>query len=345
MPRDSSRKKKARREQASTGDSYMRARRQLDADGGAAGAPAGSQERLLSLLGLGQSGGVPDVTTAWSEQLSAGRNAHLRVPVGLQVDGSPVWLDLADSFSGGNGPHGLMVGTTGSGKSTVLQSVLFALCVQNSPEVLQLRLISAKDESTFGDFTDYAHVSVIPDGSDYTSVLSALVADRNAALRAAAELSDESDGQGLQEARSVEQRAGEWSSGGVSPLPVTVVVISDFTELARRDDGLISVVESLTRKGRSLGVHVLIASQVLDPIDAGRIAVNASYRVALGGDRLRSEWLTGSDTAELPGARGSGLFVSSPGADPVAFQGFMVSRDLVRDVGHQVAAVGHSSES
>lgn len=77
----------------------------------------------------------------------------LRVPLGLRDGGTPLWLGLKEEGDGGNGPHGLLAGTTGSGKSTALQSIVFSLCAQYSPELVQVMLIYTKDRSSFDDFT------------------------------------------------------------------------------------------------------------------------------------------------------------------------------------------------
>lgn len=365
----------------------MRARRQLDDAGKDGALPAASQQRLLSLLGLRQ-GGVPDVTTLWARPLPAETNAHLRAPVGLQADGAPVWLDLRDGFSGGDGPHGLLLGTTGTGKSTVLQTLLFGLCAQNSPEFLQVLLISGKGEAAFTNFVDYPQVATVADGSDYKEVLSALVADRAEALRRVDALSDEDwiadgvddlaaddadSGSGSEEVDTAVEEESPTNAdaedldegfdvdsvrafphpgtighyhyvrervvdGALPPLPFTLLVLNEFRELSHQDPGLVSAVESVMRQGRSLGIHVLIAGQVLDPVTAVRISNHATYRITMGFDRMG-----GSDAARVPATQGNGHYVSSPGAEPVAFQGFTVSPELVRDVGRRVALVPDES--
>jgi DNA segregation ATPase FtsK/SpoIIIE and related proteins len=109
----------------------------------------------------------------------------LRIPLGLQSDGTPVWLDLKDEADGGNGPHGLLVGATGTGKSISLKALAFALCAQHSPELLQLVLLDGKDDGAFHDFAAYPHTAVIPAGTDYKAALLDLIDHRAEALRAA----------------------------------------------------------------------------------------------------------------------------------------------------------------
>lgn len=180
MSSESSRKKKIRRRQESTGESYLRARRALEHSGDTAedtpswrgipmGLAPGSEGQLRELLGLGRSG-VPDVTETWKQrELPAGSGASvnfgpfLRVPIGLRANGSAVWLDLKDEAVDEDGPHSTVVGASGSGKSEMLRAMVFALCVQHSPEVLKLVLVHY--ESTFTDFASYPHVSALLEGA------------------------------------------------------------------------------------------------------------------------------------------------------------------------------------
>lgn len=127
-------------------------------------------------------------------------------------------------------------------------------------------------------------------------------------------------------------RAGATSGGGLPPLPFTVVVINEFMSWVTESAVLTYAVESLMRVAHLLGIHVLVVSHALDPIFEKRTGPHFAYRIAMGADRFRSS-LTGSDAVELPAAPGSGLYLPSPGPEPIAFRGFKVSRDLVRNVG------------
>jgi S-DNA-T family DNA segregation ATPase FtsK/SpoIIIE len=329
-------KGKARRQQKETGVSYMRALREVDNDSGAGiGVVPESADtaRMLSLLELDTTG-TPDVRALWGKNdLPVGtdepddRGPLLRIPLGLQAGGSPVWLDLKARDTGGDGPHGLLVGTTGSGKSTALQAMAFALCAQHSPDQLQLVYIGAKDKSGFADFADYPQVRVIPSGTDYKATLLELIAARTEDLRAARAIGPDKATGGVEQ-----QGAG---------LPAaTVVVIDELTPQAYPDPDFAAALGALMSEGRSLGFHVLVASQVLSPVYSASIAQHVSARIALRTTTAeQSRDLIGNDDAyHLPMSAGLGLFCPSPGADPIPFRGFQVSRDLIRSVGRQLAA-------
>lgn len=131
-------KKKARRQQIANGVSYTRARREVDgAHHAQGGAKAGT---LVSALGIENPDSL-DVEALWEPRrrpTGATRQMLLRTPLGLTPEGNPIWLDLKDAPHGGHGPHGVMIGMTGSGKSTALQTMVLGLCALHSPEVLQV---------------------------------------------------------------------------------------------------------------------------------------------------------------------------------------------------------------
>lgn len=269
--------------------------------------------KLLSLLGL-DAADPPDVTALWAQ-----RDALRRIPLGLQAGGSPVWLDLDDGIAGGNGPHGLLAGAAGAGKSTVLQSMLFALCALHSPDQLQLMLLTSKGQSVFDDFAGYPHVVDIPAGGDHKRILLDLLAGR-----------------------------AERGAGGALTEPSLVVVVDDLPlyDNLDADIGFTATLCSLMRicssmqHGRKLGLHVLVGAQTLPPAFSMQLTAQTDYRIAMRtATAEESRQLIGSAGAcELPPSAGIGLFCPSQSADPVPFRAFQIPRDLVRDVGRQLAS-------
>lgn len=269
---------------------------------------ATAARRLLSVLGLDADDGIPDVTTLWSQQDALGR-----IPIGLQAGGSPVWLDLNDHHAGGNGPHGVLVGTDGSGKSVALQSMVFALCAQHSPEQLQVMCLSPRERSVRDDFVDYPHMVDIPAGTDHSSILLSLLAER-----------------------------GERGTGKAGAEPALVVVVDDLGLYDDRESSLsvAATLYSLMRYGRRLGVHVLASMEELSRRSTMQVVSQADYRIVQRtATSEESRQLIGSSrAAELFLYAGLGLFCTSPSADPVYFRAFQVPPDLIRDVGRQLAS-------
>lgn len=122
--------------------------------GSGRGRPQGG---LPDLLGLGDVRRL-DPATAWQPRPP---HEHLRVPIGLGDDGGAVHLDLKESAQHGMGPHGLLVGATGSGKSELLRTLVLGLATTHSPEQLNLVLVDFKGGATFAGLSALPHVSAL----------------------------------------------------------------------------------------------------------------------------------------------------------------------------------------
>src|SRR5690606_32462149 len=85
----------------------------------------------------------------------------LRVMFGGQSDGTPIELDLKESAQDGMGPHGALIGATGSGKSELLRSLVLALAVTHPPNSLNFALIDFKGGATFTRLDRLPHTSAV----------------------------------------------------------------------------------------------------------------------------------------------------------------------------------------
>lgn len=83
------------------------------------------------------------------------------VPIAVSADGLPVELDIKDSAQGGTGPHGMLVGATGSGKSERLHTLVLAFALTNSSETLNFTLVNYKGGATFLGLDQMPHMSVV----------------------------------------------------------------------------------------------------------------------------------------------------------------------------------------
>ncbi|MEV0823092.1 type VII secretion protein EccCa [Nonomuraea rubra] len=203
---------------------------------------------------------------------------RLRVPIGLGADGRPVELDIKEAAQGGMGPHGLVVGATGSGKSELLRTLVLALAITHSSEVLNFVLVDFKGGATFLGLDALPHVSaVITNLADELPLVDRMhdalhgeLVRRQELLRAAGNHASLRD---YEQAR--EQGAG------LEPLPTLFIVLDEFSELLSAKPEFIELFVMIGRLGRSLGVHLLLASQRLE---AGRLRgldTHLSYRIGL----------------------------------------------------------------
>ena len=219
--------------------------------------------RLLDVLGVD-----PDrpeqVADAWRR---SGRSP--RGVVGVSADG-PFAIDLRR-----DGPHGLVAGTTGSGKSEFLQTLVASLAVVNRPEAMQFVLVDYKGASAFADCAELPHTVGMVTNLDAAETRRALEA-LDAELRRREEM--------LREMRVPDADAAwEADPGGAAArrLGRLVIVIDEFAELSSELPDFVSGLVRIARVGRSLGVHLILATQRPAGVVTGEIRANTGLRVAL----------------------------------------------------------------
>ncbi|MEO3927579.1 type VII secretion protein EccCa [Micromonosporaceae bacterium B7E4] len=261
-----------------------------------------AEHGLAELLGLGDPYEY-DAALGWAPRPHRER---LRVPIGIGPDGAKVELDLKESAQDGMGPHGLLIGATGSGKSELLRTLVLALAVQNSPETLNFVLIDFKGGATFATLDRLPHTSaVITNLADELPLVDRMTDAINGELIRRQELLRRSG-------NYVSQRDYERArAAGVplAPLPTLVVVCDEFSELLSAKPDFIDMFVQIGRLGRSLGVHLLLASQRLEEGRLRGLDTHLSYRVGLRTfSPVESRTVLGvNDAYELPRAPGHGF--------------------------------------
>ena len=237
---------------------------------------------------------------------------RLRVPIGVGEGGATVHLDIKESAQQGMGPHGLVIGATGSGKSEFLRTLVLGLAMTHSPEQLNLVLVDFKGGATFAGMSEMPHVSAMITNlaQELTLVdrmqdaLSGEMIRRQELLREAGNFASVRD---YEKARA----AGE----DLDPLPSLFIVVDEFSEMLSAKPEFIDLFVAIGRLGRSLGLHLLLASQRLEEGRLRGLESHLSYRVGLrtfSAGESRSV-LGVPDAYELPPIPGLGL----PQARPV----------------------------
>ncbi|SON58747.1 ESX secretion system protein EccC [Mycobacterium simulans] len=274
------------------------------------------------LLGIGEVAGL-DATTLWRRQSHGDR---LCAPIGATLDGAAVELDIKEPAEGGMGPHGLCVGATGSGKSELLRTVALGMMVRNSPEVLNLLLVDFKGGATFLALGRAPHVAaVLPNLADEAPLVSrmreALAGEMNRRqqlLRTA--------GNFVSIAAYEQARRG---GARLIALPTLFVIVDEFSELHSQHPDFAETFVAIGRLGRSLGMHLLLASQRLDEGRLRGLEAHLSYRVCLKTlSASDSRTVLGTlDAYELPNTPGAG-FLRTPTGELTRFQAALVSGPL-----------------
>lgn len=268
--------------------------------------PDGAQ--LTELLGIDIH--RVDLTTSWAPRPP---RDHLRVPIGTGDDGATVSLDLKESSQHGMGPHGLVIGATGSGKSELLRTLVLGLALTHSPEELNLVLVDFKGGATFAGMARLPHVSaVITNLADELTLvdrmqdaLSGEMTRRQELLRASGNHASRHD---------YERARTTGGSAHLAPLPSLLVVCDEFSELLSAKPELVDLFVAIGRLGRSLGIHLLLASQRLEEGRLRGLESHLSYRIGLRTfSSAESRSVIGvGDAYELPAVPGLGFLRPDP---------------------------------
>ncbi|MFI9380114.1 type VII secretion protein EccCa [Kutzneria sp. NPDC052558] len=263
--------------------------------------PLESNFDLTALLGIRDARGF-DVQTQWRPRRN--QKARLTVPVGVTESGEVVELDIKESAQGGMGPHGVLIGATGSGKSEFLRTLVIGLAATHSSEVLNMVLVDFKGGATFMGMDKLPHTSaVITNLQDELPLVDRMQDSISGEMNRRQEFLRQHGYSSLYDYEKA--RAG---GAQLSPFPVLFVVVDEFSELLSSKPEFMDLFVQIGRLGRSLGVHLLLASQRLDEGRIHRVEGHLSYRIALRTfSAIESRSVIGVAGAyELPSAPGHG---------------------------------------
>ncbi|GER89484.1 type VII secretion protein EccC [Dictyobacter vulcani] len=259
--------------------------------------------RLLNLLS------IPSADAVRPEEVWKPRQKQelLRVPLGLRADGEPLILDLKEAADRGMGPHGLVVGATGSGKSELLRTIVISLATTHDPETVNFVLVDFKGGASFADFAALPHVAGIitnlqEDVSLVDRVYDSLLGEqqrRQRMLHDAGNLDN------------IKQYREKWRSDPtMEPMPHLVILADEFAELIEKRPDFLDLFMTMGRVGRSLGLHLLFATQRLDEGRIRGLEGHLRYRICLRTfSASESTSVLGKpDAYYLPSAPGVGYF-------------------------------------
>ncbi|MCM3926253.1 type VII secretion protein EccCa, partial [Frankia sp. AiPs1] len=280
------------------------------------GSPTGPADRRMSadlglaaLLDLGD----PEQFTpprGWAPRRARER---LRVVFGTGPDGAPVALDLKEAAQGGMGPHGLLIGATGSGKSELLRTLVLGLAATHDPAVLNFVLIDFKGGATFTRLDALPHTSAVitnladelPMVDRMAQAMTGELNRRQELLRAAGNFASQRD-----------YERARLGGAALAPLPSLLVICDEFSELLSAKPDFIDIFVQVGRVGRSLGIHLLLASQRLEEGRLRGLDTHLSYRIGLRTfSAMESRVVLGDPAAfELPRFPGHGYlrFATDP---------------------------------
>ncbi|MGV0792782.1 type VII secretion protein EccCa [Mycolicibacterium sp. XJ1819] len=273
----------------------------------------------LALMGIDDLVGL-DPDQRWASSVGG----HVRpAPIGVSESGACVELDINEAARGGMGPHGLCVGATGSGKSELLRTLVLGLITANSPDALNLILVDFKGGATFLGMERARHTAaVITNLADESHLVSRMHDALTGEMMRRQELL-----RSVGNFANVGEYARARSTGApLPPLPALFIVVDEFSELLSQHPEFAELFVTIGRLGRSLGMHLLLASQRLDESRLRGLETHLAYRICLKTFSVsESRAVLGMpDASHLPSAPGAAYLKTASG-DLVRFQTAFVS--------------------
>ncbi|MHB8599258.1 MAG: FtsK/SpoIIIE domain-containing protein [Ktedonobacteraceae bacterium] len=199
---------------------------------------------------------------------------RLRIPIGLKIGDEVQHLDLLK-----DGPHGLLIGQTGSGKSELLQTIITSLAVAYHPTEVNFLLIDYKAGLALEPFRFLPHTVGFLSNVSSTALIQRFIT----MLKAEATR------------REMCMKEGK-------PIPRLVIIIDEFAEMAKRTEAVLDELFTITRVGREIGMHLLLAAQRPEGIIGSKVRDYVQYRLCLrcASPEDSREILRRVDAANLP---------------------------------------------
>jgi S-DNA-T family DNA segregation ATPase FtsK/SpoIIIE len=222
-----------------------------------------SSSRLLDVLQL-----EPPTRDAIAARWRMGGQSTMAV-IGESYDG-PFGIDLRR-----DGPHGLIAGTTGSGKSELLQTIVAALAVANTPENMTFVLVDYKGGSAFKDCVKLPHTVGMVTDLDAHLVERALES-LGAELKRREHILAAADAKDIEDYQDLVRRDPSHPH-----VPRLLIVIDEFASMVRDLPDFVTGLVNIAQRGRSLGIHLLLATQRPSGVVSPEIRANTNLRIAL----------------------------------------------------------------
>ncbi len=229
---------------------------------------------FMELFGVGKVEHL-NVLTRWKEN---DPTKSLKTAVGIGTDGNVFMLDLHEKFQG---PHGLIAGMTGSGKSEFIITYILSLAVNYHPDEVAFILIDYKGGGMAKSFENLPHTAGIITNLDGAAIKRSLISIESELKRRQAIFAEASKKIGVSNI-DIYKYQKLYREGTVrEPLPHLFIIADEFAELKTQQPEFMTQLISAARIGRSLGIHLILATQKPSGVVDDQIWSNSRFRVCL----------------------------------------------------------------
>lgn len=286
---------------------------------------------FLDLYGVARAQDLLGVAAArWSRPLGED-TLPFAVPIGRESLTTNMLLRLDEDH---HGPHGVLAGTTGSGKSELLQTLVCALAVEHDPRWVNFLLIDFKGGSTFGVFADLPHtVGMVTnlDGVLVERALAALRAETKYRQQFLKQMNVRDIAQYLRHHAATPEQI---NAPNFQPLPHLFVIVDEFAQLAKEMPAFMQELVRTAQVGRSLGLHLILGTQSPMEVITDEMNDNLQFRICLRVQNAEASRavLRRPDAAYLPsGLAGRGYFMVGERSVYKQFQTAYAGSDYTED--------------
>lgn len=197
---------------------------------------------------------------------------NMRVPIGHKSGGNVCYLDIHEKY---HGPHGLVAGTTGSGKSETLQTYMLSLAVNFSPDDIAFFIIDFKGGGMANLFVNLPHMAGQISNLSGNQVRRAMISIKSENMRRQRVFAEH----GVNNINLYTKMYKNHEAK--QPIPHLFIIIDEFAELKREEPEFMKELISVAQVGRSLGVHLILATQKPSGTVDDNIWSNSKFRLCL----------------------------------------------------------------
>lgn len=197
---------------------------------------------------------------------------NMRSLIGQKAGGADCYLDIHEKY---HGPHGLVAGTTGSGKSETLQTYILSLAINYSPDDVGFLLVDFKGGGMANLFTDLPHTLGQISNLSGAQIRRAMVSIKSENLRRQRIFTEN----GVNNINAYTRLLK--NNEATVPLPHLFIIIDEFAEMKREEPEFMTELISVAQVGRSLGVHLILATQKPGGVVDDNIRSNSKFKLCL----------------------------------------------------------------